>query len=112
MTRGKGDGRESRDGKGKGKGKGHKGGDESMVWEKMPLVLLVLKTLLNCGSLGHSHFSQSSPGLQVIPQPEPTTEPGREWRPKTVVRVDADAIGRHCEVRGAHGSSIQAMVEA
>ncbi|CAK9036276.1 unnamed protein product [Durusdinium trenchii] len=35
---------------------------------------------------------------------------GREWRPKTVVRVDADAIGRHCEVRGAHGSSIQAMV--
>lgn len=57
---GKGDGRESRDGKGKGKGKGHKG--------------------------------------------------GREWRPKTVVRVDADAIGRHCEVKGAHGSSIQAMV--
>ena len=34
---------------------------------------------------------------------------GRDWRPKTVVRVDADAIGRHCEVRGAHGSSIQAM---
>ena len=27
-----------------------------------------------------------------------------------MVRVDADAIGRHCEVRAAHGSSIQAMV--
>ncbi|CAJ1407813.1 unnamed protein product [Effrenium voratum] len=35
---------------------------------------------------------------------------GKEWRRKAVVRVDADAIGRHCEVRAAHGSSIQAMV--
>lgn len=26
-----------------------------------------------------------------------------------MVRVDADAIGRHCEVSNAHGASIHAM---
>ena len=71
ITRGKGDGRESRDGKGKGKGKGHKGGDESMGLGRDAFASLGFEDIIRV--LGILIFHNPSPDLQVlIRQPLPT----------------------------------------
>lgn len=72
ITRGKGDGRESRDGKGKGKGKGHKGGDESMGLGRDAFASLGFEDIIRVLGIPIFH-NPASPDLQVlIRQPLPT----------------------------------------
>jgi hypothetical protein len=72
ITRGKGDGRESRDGKGKGKGKGHKGGDESMGLGRDAFASLGFEDIIRVWGIPIFH-NPVSPDLQVlIRHPLPT----------------------------------------